>query len=365
MSDEGVFFVTGFPGFLGSELVRGLLRANPTRDAVCLVQPKFRSLATSRIREIEREDPEVTGRIRTLPGDISLTDLGLGDAGPLRERVREVYHLAAVYDLSVAAEVADAVNVAGTRHVIRFCRRCPNLQRLHYVSTCYVSGRYEGRFTEAHLEEGQAFHNHYERSKYRAEVMVRSAIEEGLPGTVYRPSIVVGDSRTGATQKYDGPYYIIRWLLRQPRVAVLPVLGRPDEHRVNFVPRDFVIQAMLALAHRDDTVGGTFHLADPAPPTADDIVRMLAGATGRRILRVPLSRAVAKGAIERIPGVYRLMGIPSAAIDYFAHPAEYGTSGTTPMLAEDGVRCPPVTSYLDRLVEFTRANPDIGARAMT
>jgi thioester reductase-like protein len=364
MSDRTAIFLTGFPGFLGSELLHPLLRASPEHDAVCLVQPKFRDLAAARVRHLEGAHPELTGRIRLVPGDITLPDLGLGDAGPLRERIREVYHLAAVYDLSVEAELADRVNVAGTRHVVRFARRCQGLERLHYVSTCYVSGRYRGFFTESHLEEGQAFHNQYELSKHRAEVEVRRAIEEGLPGTIYRPSIVVGDSRTGTTQKYDGPYYIIRWLLRQPRLAVLPVTGRPAEHRVNLVPRDFVVDSMLALGRRADTVGRTLHLADPAPPTVDEMVEMLAGATGRRIVRVPLPITVAKGAIDRVPGVYRLMKIPSAAVDYFAHPAEYGMEETAPLLAEEGIRCPPVRSYLDRLVEFTRAHPEVEARAM-
>ena len=96
--------------------------------------------------------------------------------------------------------------------------------RFHYVSTCYVSGRYSGVFGEEDLEKGQTFNNFYEETKYHAEVEVQKRMKNGFPATVYRPAIVVGDSHTGATQKFDGPYYVIRWLLKQPYVAIMPMV---------------------------------------------------------------------------------------------------------------------------------------------
>src|SRR5205085_3351346 len=99
--------------------------------------------------------------------------------------------------------------------------------RLHYISTCYVSGNLPRVFTEDDLECGQTFNNYYEETKYLAEIEVRSRMTR-IPTTIYRPSVVVGDSTTGATQKFDGPYYVIQWLLRQPKLAVLPVAGRPS-----------------------------------------------------------------------------------------------------------------------------------------
>ena len=113
--------------------------------------------------------------------------------------------LAAVYDLTVPEAVAQRVNVDGTARIIDFCWSREHLHRLQYVSTSYVSGNYDGEFTEDGLDEGQGFLNHYESTKYAAELLVREAMEAGLPATIYRPGIVVGDSRTGETQKYDGP----------------------------------------------------------------------------------------------------------------------------------------------------------------
>ena len=69
-------------------------------------------------------------------------------------------------------------------------------------------------------------------------------MKKGLAATIYRPTVVVGDSRTGATQKYDGPYFVIRWLLRQSQVAFMPVVGEPAKFRLNVFPRDFVVSSI-------------------------------------------------------------------------------------------------------------------------
>ena len=127
-----------------------------------------------------------------------------------------MWHLAAVYDLAVPPEIARRVNVDGTANVVDLCHSLPRLRRLQYVSTCYVSGRYAGEFGEDVLAEGQPFRNHYESTKYDAEQLVRDAMAGGLPATIYRPGIVVGDSTTGETLKYDGPYFIAGFLRRQP-----------------------------------------------------------------------------------------------------------------------------------------------------
>jgi thioester reductase-like protein len=236
----------------------------------CLVQRKYAQAAAARLELIGLASPAVADRIRLVEGDVSRADLGLGGKiEELLESTSEIWHLAAVYDLSVARDAALRVNVEGTQNVLELARHCSGLERLQYVSTCYVSGRYAGIFREEDLEKGQAFNNPYEETKYLAELSVRAAMGEGLPVTVYRPSIVVGDSRTGETQKYDGPYVIIRWVLRQPGTALVPVVGDPDATRVNLVPRDFVIDAISHLSGLPHSVGRTYQLADPQPPNRE------------------------------------------------------------------------------------------------
>jgi thioester reductase-like protein len=356
-------FFTGFPGFLGVELLPRVLRRAADHDAVCLVQPKFASLARLRAEQLESAHPGLAGRIRIVEGDITHPALGLDNDAHTGE-VTEIYHLAAVYDLSVARELAMRVNVDGTRHLLDFAGRCRSLQRFHYISTCYVSGRYAGVFKESDLQKGQRFNNFYEETKYLAEVEVQRRMAEGLPATVYRPAVVVGDSHTGATQKYDGPYYVIQWLLRQPRVAVMPVVGNPHEHCLNVVPRDFVVEAIAYLSGRPEAAGKVYQLADPNPLNVDEMLEVLARATRKTLMRIPLPRGFAKAAIERLPGVYATLRIPASAIDYFVHPTRYDTTQLQRDLRRSGLEIPRFDEYAHRLVEFARQHPEIGAAGM-
>ncbi|HEV8660071.1 MAG TPA: SDR family oxidoreductase [Thermoanaerobaculia bacterium] len=337
-------FFTGFPGFLGAELLPRLLARTPEMRAICLVQPKFAELARER-----------AGRIAgatLVEGDITAPLTVAGDD------VVEIYHLAAIYDVMVPRDVGMRVNVDGTRHVLDFAERCPSLRRLHYVSTCYVSGRYDGVFREDDLQKGQTFNNYYEETKFLAEVEVRK--RTGLPIVIYRPSVVVGDSISGATQKFDGPYFVMQWLLRQPRVAVLPVVGRPKRYRFNVVPRDFIVAAIERLSALPQSVGKVYQLADPDPLTVDETIDEIAQATHRHVIRMPLTRGIAKSALDL--GLQRWMRIPSAAVDYFVHPTLYDTTNAQADLGD--VRVPRLREYLPRLVEFARAHPEIGSAAM-
>jgi thioester reductase-like protein len=329
------------------------------------VQRKYVRLAQGRLTQIFLAHPEMERRVRLVEGDITLPDLGQEDGiGQIAGRATEIYHLAAIYDLGVGRELAHRINVLGTRHVLRFAEACGGLERFHHVSTCYVSGRHPGIFTEDDLEKGQVFNNFYEETKYLAEVDVQERMKGGLPATIYRPAIVVGDSRTGETQKYDGPYFIIRWLLRQPGIALVPRIGKPHQTRLNVVPRDYVVEAIAYLGGLPHSRGRVYQLADPDPLTVHEMVRVLAEATGRRPIPVPLTRGMAKWAIDRVPGLYRLMRSPSAAVDYFVHPTHYSTFNTRTDLEGTGIQVPPFASYATRLVRFVRAHPEIGSEPM-
>lgn len=356
-------FFTGFPGFLGAELLPRVLARRPGDTALCLVQPKFAALARARADILGGLHPELGGRIRLVEGDITTPGLGLPDPAETAADVVEVFHLAAAYDLMVPREVGLQVNVAGTRHLLEFAARCGRLGRFQYVSTCYVSGRHPGLFLESDLEKGQVFNNFYEETKHLAEVEVRAAMSGGLPATIYRPSITVGDSRSGETQKFDGPYFIIQWLLRQPRVALLPMVG-DGSHQVNLVPRDFVIGAIDALSGQPGSLGKTYQLADPRPLEVKALLHHLSVVTGRHLVQIPLPVGLAKFSLDHVPGVHALLRIPSAAIDYFVHPARYDTRNAQSDLVGTGVACPPLPDYLPRLVEFFRNHPEISAAAM-
>lgn len=359
-------FITGFPGFLGSALVKRLLNRYGRDVAICcLIQDKFRELAESRAQEMMVAQ-EAAGRIELVEGDITLPFLGMSQSQyeQLTKEIIEVYHLAAVYDLGVGRALAMRVNVDGTRHILALAETCPQLHRLQYVSTCYVSGRYEGEFTEEMLVEGQSFNNYYEETKYLAEVEVQAAMRRGLPVTIYRPSIVIGDSQTGATQKYDGPYYIMQLILRQWRMAIVPVTRRARMCEVNVVPRNFVVEAMAYLSSLAQSVGRVYHLCDPTPLTVDELLTELEKATERTLVRVPLPIIITKGALEYVPGMQRVIRVEPQAVDYFTQPTRYSCPNTLHDLAETNIQCPPISAYLDRLIAFMKAHPDITSRAM-
>jgi thioester reductase-like protein len=360
-----VVLVTGFPGFLCSALLPRLLARRTHARALAVVQTRHLALARRRVEEIEAEHAHTRGRIDLVEGDITLPGLGLAKV-PHDEldSVTEVWHLAAVYDLAVAPGIARRVNVDGTAHVLEFCRSRPHLDRLHYVSTCYVSGRFDGVFAEDDLDRGQPFRNHYESTKFDAEMLVRKAMADGLPVTIYRPGIVVGDASTGQTQKYDGPYFLATFLRRQPPVALVPKLGPPDQVRVCLVPRDFVVDAMDTLSSSEISLGKTYALTDPHPPTVRRVVDAFAHALGRRVVWVPLPLGITHAVVDRVPLMERLLGLPAEALDYFASPTRYDTTNTDTDLADTGVTCPHFEEYADRLLEYMAEHPEIDAKAM-
>jgi len=361
-------FLTGFPGFLGSALIERLL-ARGDGPVACLVQPAYRDVAERRAAELiggfEVDELAATvdsDSIRLYEGDITEPELGLGDALEELGAVEELYHLAAVYDLGVDRGLAEAVNVRGTERVLDVAEAL-EVDRVQYVSTCYVSGRYDGVFTEDHLEEGQGFNNHYEATKYLAEVAVGRRMADGLPATIYRPAIVVGDSQRGETDKYDGPYYLLRWLLAQPRWGSVSIsLPGSAEAELNVVPRDFVIDAIAHLSGREDTVGEVYQLCDPAPLTVPQFVDALATAAGHRTVTMPAPKSIARSTMNRLAA--RGVPLEPATVDYLDHPTRYAAPNTRRALEGSGLECPPFESYVDRLVEYVLNNPDVGDEAM-
>src|SRR3954467_14711350 len=262
--------LTGFPGFIGRRLARRLIAAEPKLKLVALVEPRMIDAATAAAAEIDGKAIEV------LPGDISKPRLGREDEAyeRLRAEVRRVYHLAAIYDLAVPLEVAQRVNVDGTGNVVDLCLAAKKLERLAYVSTAYVAGWRSGVVYEHELIMGQGFKNHYESTKFQAEVWVREAMDR-VPTTVVRPAIVVGDSRTGETQKFDGPYYMLRTIAAAERLHRPVVQFGRSAATFNVVPVDYVVAAIVAAAAAPEAAGETLHLVDAEPLSTRELVDLL------------------------------------------------------------------------------------------
>jgi thioester reductase-like protein len=346
---KGVVFFTGFPGFIGRRLVAKLLEQSSGDRVLALVEPRFAEQARAAAAELDGD------RIEILPGDIGDRRLGLDEQTYERvtSEVTSVHHLAAIYDLAVPLETAQRVNVEGTGNVIDLCVNSRKLERLNYVSTAYVAGDRKGVVYEHELALGQGFKNHYESTKFQAEVWVRSAMGR-VPTTIYRPAIVVGDSRTGETQKFDGPYYMLRTIARADHDGTPIIQFGRSEAPFNCVPVDFIVDAIAAVSSDPEAIGETLHLVDPEPVTGAQMAELfsLEYAGKKPSLRVP------PGWIENALRVKKVRdafgGAPHEAIRYLNHPVRFDTRRADDLLARHGLRCPRLEEYVGPVVKFFR-----------
>jgi thioester reductase-like protein len=341
--------VTGFPGFIARRLVGRLLADDPDLQITVLVEGRMAGPARQAAEAID------VGRIELVVGDIAERHLGLSgdDYARLTARVTDVHHLAAIYDLAVPLEIAQRVNVEGTGNVLEFCRDCKDLRQHHYVSTAYVAGVRTGVVYEHELVLGQKHKNHYESTKFQAELWVREEMHR-VPTTIYRPAIVVGDSQTGETQKFDGPYYILRTISRMLRKRQpIPQFGRANAP-FNVVPVDFVVDAIAAVSRDTSAVGETLHLVDPDPLTARELTTLLSTEYAGRPpqLRLPAALVAESLRIRAIREMFE--GAPRESIRYLNHPVRFDTRRAESILARHGLRVPRFDEYAPAIVRFFR-----------
>jgi len=304
----------------------------------------------------------LTGRsvaeFQFVQGDIAEPNLALNasDLELVQQETTRVFHLAAVYDLAVPEDVAMRVNVGGTRNVVALARSLPHLKQFHHVSTCYVAGKREGVILESELRHEAGYRNYYEESKYLSELEVDSA-KGDLPVTMYRPSVVCGDSRTGETGKYDGVYFLINYLLKWPSLLSTINIGN---HKVslNLVPVDFVVDAMAALAFDERAIGKTLQLADPSPLTTNQLFNTIANSIDGHRSKITAPAKWVRFFLM-LPPSPRITGLPHHAVPYFFVRQLYDTRQAGELLAAHGIQCPPFETYVDRIVDFARQHPVI------
>jgi thioester reductase-like protein len=242
----GAVLITGATGFVGREILSRFLERDD-RHVFALVRADNDDQAAGRLPGHER--------LTAVAGDIEQRNLGLaeGSSERLHREVTTVLHCAASVSFEMPLEESRSVNVDGTRRVLDFARGCSRLERFSYVSTAYVAGEPGGLFREDELAVGQEFRNPYERSKFEAELALRSEGAD-LPLQILRPSIVVGDSTTGRTSSFNVLYGPLKAFAR----GAIPAIPAERDAPVDIVPVDYVADRVHELAtHGPD---GTFHL---------------------------------------------------------------------------------------------------------
>lgn len=353
--DETIF-LTGFPGFIAGRLVKRL--AMEGARFLLLVQPAFMERAREEAARIAAETDLTSAHFRLIEGDITQPDLGISPAEleSAKQETTTLFHLAAIYDLAVKREPAMLVNVEGTRHVNGFARSMPNLRRYHYVSTCYVAGLRTGLILETELRHEAGFRNFYEETKYLAELEV-DALKAELPVTIHRPAVVCGDSLTGETAKYDGVYYLIHYLRKQPSLLSLVNIGN-NGVTLNLVPVDFVVEAIVAITRDERAVGKTLQIADPAPLTTHDLFEAIAKTMAGRGSRITVPGRLVRSTLS-LPFSPMITGLPHAGVPYFFLNQTYDTTQASEILETHNVKCPPFTDYVGALIEFVECHPKL------
>lgn len=341
------YVVTGGTGFIGRRVVSRLLESRP--DAQVWVLVRRRSLGRFE-RLAARWGDRVKPLVAELP-ELDLSDEVLAELG----EIDHVVHCAAIYDITAGEPEQRAANVEGTRAVIGLARRLG--ATMHHVSSIAVAGDFRGEYTEDDFDVGQQLPTPYHQTKFEAELLVRST--PGLRHRIYRPAVVVGDSRTGEMDKVDGPYYFFGVLAKLAFLPSLTPILLPDTGRTNIVPVDYVVDALVALLHADGRDGQTFHLTAEKTIGLRGIYRGVAKAAGLPPLRGSLPRSVAAPVLN-VRGRARVLrnmaatqlGIPAEVFDLVDLPPTFVSEKTRNALRDYGIRVPEFSSYAPKLWRY-------------
>jgi thioester reductase-like protein len=349
---DEVVLLTGLPSFTARTVCEEIVRTSPRTLVHAVVRAKFAADA----REILDAMPLAQrSRVQLIEGDAAAMDLGLSGAEltQLAGEVDRIHHCAGVSYQGVDRSTAEHVNIGSAREVLELAAVCSHLKCLVHHSTALVSGDRVGMVREEELQAGQRFRNVIEETKARAEKRMRAAMGK-IPIAIVRPSMVVGDSKTGEIDRFDGPYLHMLMIVTSPAEIALPMPSKGDAP-LNLVPADYVARATRAIGLDPRAPGKTFHVVDPAPLTARRVFELVALAGGKRMPRGFIPANITK-ALLRTPGLERFAKSPRAFLDALATPVTWTTTNADEILSDAKITCPPFESYVEKLVEYVQAH---------
>jgi NAD(P)-dependent dehydrogenase (short-subunit alcohol dehydrogenase family) len=360
------YFLTGATGFIGARLAKKLLERE---DAV--VYFLVRSSKRDRIDALLERWGVGPDRAIAVVGDVTQPYLGIGKEDLKRLRnIDHMFHLAAVYDLTASAQAQQLANVQGTRNAVDVAHEVA-VARFHLMSSIAAAGLYEGVFREDMFEEAENLEHPYFRTKHESEGIVRA--ECRCPWRVFRPGIVLGDSRTGEMDKIDGPYYFFKAIQKLRRILPpwMPAIG-VEGGRLNLVPVDFVVDAIDHIAHQSGLDGRCFHLTDPNARRVGDILNIFAhaGHAPAMTLRVNarmfgfIPEAIRNG-IAHLAPVRRIgeqlmkdLGLPPDILKFVNYPTRFDSRETQKALAGTGIHVPALEDYAWKLWDYWERHLD-------
>jgi long-chain acyl-CoA synthetase len=352
----GDLLLTGATGFVGMELLGRYLERGERR-VIVPVRAGDDAAAAVRLEEVlhgmfgPRAD-RYRRRVDPVAADLTVDGLGLSRRRreAIAERVDQIVHCAASVSFALPLDEARRINVEGTRHMLELATLAQDrggLRRFGHVSTAYVSGTHQGKFHEHDHDVGQEFRNSYEQSKFEAERLVRS--RRDLPVTVLRPSIVVGDRRSGWTAAFN----VLYWPLRAFARGLFPAVPAVPSAPVDVVSVDFVADAIHALCETEEGVGETYHLtAAPMSSSVAEIAELASRYFDRPPPRVLDPAAFARYAARLPSGHTNALSQSEVYFPYFAVCTEFDNSRARARLGPAGITASPLAAYLERLLDF-------------
>ena len=364
------YFVTGATGFIGKRLVKTLL-ARKGSTVHFLVRPGSEGKLAA-LYDYWGLTKAAKARAVPVAGDLTAKRLGVSteDLKALKGKIGHVYHLAAVYDLAADAESQQQVNVDGTRHMVEFAKAI-DAGHVHHVSSIAAAGLYEGVFREDMFEEAEGLDHPYFMTKHESEKVVRQECK--VPWTVYRPAMVVGDSKTGEMDKIDGPYYFFKLIqrMRQFLPPWMPTIGL-EGGRVNIVPVDFVVAALDHISHQVKAGGGCYHLVDPVGYRVGDVLDIFSKAAHAPKMSLFINAAllgfipksVKKGLMALAPvrrvrnAVMKDLGVPEDMLTFVNSPTRFDRRATDAALKGSGIECPNLHDYAWALWDYWERHLD-------
>jgi nucleoside-diphosphate-sugar epimerase len=353
MSGGGAILITGGTGALGSALLP-LLAA---RDAELFVLTRDPGSPAARA---------LPARARVVAGDVTQGDsLGLtnADSAMLRAHVTRVVHCAAQTSFTLPLDVARATNVAGTRAVLDFARRCPRLDGVVCASTVYVAGTRTGAIREDDADRPPEHVNSYERSKHEMEIVARGMMDT-VPTSIVRFSTIIGDSATGRVSSFNAVHHALRLFYQGLAPMVPGELSTP----IDLIPTDFAAGAMCHLATERFEPGRTYHACAgvAGSSTLDELLRETVDAferarpawRKRRITRpAVVDRATYELFVRSVEesGNVVLQGATRSVQAFawqLAYPKTFDDSSARTALAGTGVAAPAVREYYARVIRW-------------
>jgi NAD(P)-dependent dehydrogenase (short-subunit alcohol dehydrogenase family) len=354
------YFVTGATGFIGRHLVQELLR-NREGEVFALV----RAGSQERLAQLA-EGWEGGERVTPVVGDLAQERLGVEQSWIDEQRgdVEHFFHLAAVYDMTAEDEENERANVTGTRNAVALANAL-EAGVLHHASSVAITGAYKGMFREDMFDEGQELPSSYHQTKFESEKIARE--DSTVPWRVYRPSIVIGHSKTGEMDKIDGPYYFFK-TLQKARHALpewFPLVGLEFGY-TNLVPVDYVAAAMDHIAHQPGLDGQAFHLMASKSQRSGEVLNTFAKAAHAPHMAIRIDKrltdALPKGVgslllqLPALKGVRRSiladLGIPEEILGHLGFTAQFDTRDSERALAGSGIAVPPLDSYAERIWDY-------------